>query len=84
MAVEKVRQIFNMCTRRLDPQVPEKESTDGGAVNATAIEEKAQKGQTAKENVLKNADKDNSMSESERVVAIICFGYYSFKRAFSH
>ena len=65
-----------MCTERLDPQEPEKEqeiteikieSTDGGAVNATAIEEKAQKGQTARENEVKNADKDNSMSESERV-----------------
>ena len=53
-----------MCTRHLDPQVGEKErvqkkkgieSTDGGAVNATAIEEKAQKGQTAKENEVKNA-----------------------------
>ena len=59
-----LRQIFNMCTERLDPQEPEKEqeiteikieSTDGGAVNATAIEEKAQKGQTAKENEVKNA-----------------------------
>ena len=88
---EGLRQIFNMCTRHWDPQVRRKEralkkigieSTDGGAVNATAIEEKAQKGQTARENEVKNADKDNSMSESERVVAIICFGYYSFKRAF--
>ena len=50
-----LRQILNTCTRRLDPQVPEKESTDVGTVNATAIEEKAQKGQTAKENEVKNA-----------------------------
>ena len=72
-----------MCTQHLDPQVGEKErvqkkigieSTDGGAVNATAIEEKAQKGQTAKENEVKNAVSeskkeisDNSMSVSDRV-----------------
>ena len=50
------------------------ESTDGGAVNATAIEEKAQKGQTAKENKVKNAVSeskkeisDNSISEPERL-----------------
>ena len=72
-----------MCTRHWDPQAPQKErvqkkigmeSTDGGAVNATAIEEKAQKGQTAKENKVKNAVSeskkeisDNSISESERL-----------------
>ncbi|KAK7826171.1 ankyrin repeat-containing protein [Quercus suber] len=78
-----LRQIFDMCTRRLDPQVPEKErglkkikieSIDEGAVNATAIEEKPQKGQTAKENEVKNTVSeseeeisDKSMSVSERV-----------------
>ena len=80
---EGLRQIFNICTQRLDPQEPEKEqeiteikieSTDGGAVNATAIEEKAQKGQTEKENEVKNAVSerkeeisDKSMSVSKRV-----------------
>ena len=62
---EGLRQIFNICTQRLDPQVPEKERV---------IEEKAQKGQTEKENEVKNAVSerkeeisDKSMSVSKRV-----------------
>ena len=62
---EGLRQIFNICTQRLDPQVPEKERV---------IEEKAQKWQTEKENEVKNAVSerkeeisDKSMSVSKRV-----------------
>ncbi|KAK7840974.1 ankyrin repeat-containing protein itn1 [Quercus suber] len=59
-----LRELLKMGTWHKDPEVQGKEqiqnetgteSADGGAGNATAIEKKAQKGQTAKENEVKNA-----------------------------
>ena len=70
-----------MGIRQLNPEELDKEqiqretgteSSDGGAGNATAIEKKAQQGQTAKENEVKNAVSESkeemagiSMSKSE-------------------
>ena len=76
-----LRELLKMGIRQLNPEKQDKEqiqretgteSADGGAGNATAIEKKAQQGQTAKENEVKNAVSESkeemagiSMSKSE-------------------
>ena len=68
-----LRELLKMGTWLLNPEGQDKEqiqketgteSADGGAENATAIEKKAQQGQTAKENEVKNA-----VSESKEEMA---------------
>ena len=76
-----LRELLKMGTWLLNPEGQDKEqihkktgteSADGGAGNATAIEKKAQQGQTAKENEVQNAVSESkeemagiSMSKSE-------------------